>query len=318
MQRVILTSLILSRLHLFLFIPLFNLILPSHRVTFSFGEHKFVICANTLKTTKLEDIYADLGLLSSDEEEEEEPAPKPRDKRMIFPNVETFLWYLFYQQESNRWDSKSFHQALNHHFFLPFCRIFQNKLNLVLLLLNDQRLDHGKFPKSIQGNFLYSILSLFLSRFPLIFPHCFYYQTVLKEIDKELVALSKLKMKEVEVPRVLPKTSKKRKKKQPKEGHPRKAGKRKASMQESQVENGSASEMESTDSDSDCEEECGRKDETPENPQPKTTRHAKVSLVNIESRLQHIFSDPVVRHFSSPLHNLVGSFERSFFFFDFW
>ena len=72
-------------------------------VIFSFGGQDFKIDPALLKSLKLEDIYAELGLEdSSDEEHTDEEQPKARDKRKIFPDIETFLWYLLYQQESNR------------------------------------------------------------------------------------------------------------------------------------------------------------------------------------------------------------------------
>ena len=40
--------------------------------------------------------------------------------------------------------------------FSFFCRIFQNKLELIFLLLSDHRLNHNKFPKNMNGTILFS------------------------------------------------------------------------------------------------------------------------------------------------------------------
>lgn len=75
------------------------------QVKFSLGDREFCFDAATLGTLSLEDLYEEMGLTQASEESdsEEDPVIATKEEKPIFPNIETFLWYLLYQQEgSNR------------------------------------------------------------------------------------------------------------------------------------------------------------------------------------------------------------------------
>jgi len=104
-----------------------------------------------------------------EEENQKDPEVEQQNEKSkttkLFPNIETFLWYLLYQQESSN-------------------RIFENKINLVLLLIHDKRLDTSKFPKNTR---------------------------ILKKIDSELEAINPAKTYDIVADRQIPKISKKKK-----------------------------------------------------------------------------------------------------------
>jgi len=77
---------------------------PSREIKFRLGDRNFSIDAATLSNISLRDLYEDLGFPESDNEESDDDEPVAKKVQYdIFPNVETFLWYLLYQQEgSNR------------------------------------------------------------------------------------------------------------------------------------------------------------------------------------------------------------------------
>ena len=75
-------------------------------IQFRLGNHDFSFSADLLQTYTLETLYEELGVAPdvNDEESDSEEQTAPKERKNIFPDIETFLFYILYQQEgANRY-----------------------------------------------------------------------------------------------------------------------------------------------------------------------------------------------------------------------
>ena len=137
-----------------------------------------------------------------------------------------------------------------------------------------------------------------MSKSFLFFFFTFAFLSVLKKIDEEIVDMSKLKVGEVPVSRVLPKTTTKKKKKQKKRQKPA-AGSRSTFRGTAPLDSATDTEDSSGSDDNEQGMEVDDREENTTQAQDKI----KVSYVTIQSRLEMAFSDPQVRLFYLKIKN---------------
>lgn len=218
------------------------------------GDTTFFIESSDLKQYDLATLYEFFGIDVEEEDEDlvggkgQTPTPLETGTNIleqIFPDIETFLWYLVYQQEGHN-------------------KIYQNKLSLILSLINDTRLNPKKFPKSIQ---------------------------VFKDIDAKILAWSKNDVKEVEIDRQISKNSKRKGKRKGKKGSAKQSQKSNEKEAEETAEgNENGSETSSESSGEGDDESNFEETETPKILQDRI----KIFYFTIEGRLQMALNDPVI------------------------
>ncbi len=102
---------------------------------FTLNGKEFTLGDLTLDTELLSSLYEQAGLtMESQDPDSDDECDLKTSENGLFPNIESLLTYLLFQQEGAH-------------------RISERNMNLVLGLLRDTRLDRSKFPKSTSGLF---------------------------------------------------------------------------------------------------------------------------------------------------------------------